>query len=89
MSVGGSVATDVTESPRCIWERQHYCRPSRVVLTTTHSSSLGGASGRPHAFERLPNGSIEIEFVTVRDGRTQGSNSRDGRATLAIRKTEA
>jgi len=62
---------DVTEGSGGIWERLHYdwSDPNRVVLTTTDSNIWGGASGHTYTFKRNPNGTTDIDYVVVRDGK--------------------
>jgi hypothetical protein len=62
---------DVTEGSGGIWERLHYdwSDPNRVVLTTTDSNIWGGASGHTYTFKRNSNGTTDIDYVVVRDGK--------------------
>jgi hypothetical protein len=62
---------DVTEGSRGVWERLEYCwlDPSRVVLTTTDSNVGGGHSGHTSTFTRRPEGTTEIDYVMVREGK--------------------
>jgi len=62
---------DVTEGSGGIWERLHYdwSDPNHVVLTTTDSNLWGGASGHTYTFTRQPNGTTDIDLVTVREGK--------------------
>lgn len=55
-----------------IWERLHYdwSDPDRVVLTTTDSNTWSNKSGHTYAFKRLPDGTTEVEYTVVRDGKT-------------------
>ena len=67
----GPTEADVTEGSGGIWERLHYdwSDPNRVVLTTTDSNLLGGASGHTYTFTHHPNGTTDIDVVVVRDGK--------------------
>jgi len=62
---------DVTEGSRGIWERLHYdwSDPNRVVLTTTDSNTWGGHSGHTYTFTRRPDGTTDIDYVVVREGK--------------------
>ncbi len=62
---------DVTEGSGGTWERLHYdwSDPHRVVLETTDSNAWGGASGHTYTFTRNPDGTTDIELVTVREGK--------------------
>jgi hypothetical protein len=62
---------DVTEGSGGIWERLHYdwSDPSRVILKTTDSNVLGGASGHTYAFTRRSDGDTDIDVTVVRDGK--------------------
>jgi hypothetical protein len=55
-----------------MWVRLRYdCSdPVRVVLTTTDSNTWGGKSGHTYTFKRGPNGTTEVDYVVVRDGKT-------------------
>ena len=67
----GPKEADVTEGSRGIWERLHYdwSNPSHVVLKTTDSNVWGGNSGHTYNFKRNPNGTTDIDYVVVRDGK--------------------
>src|SRR5215467_3171298 len=67
----GSNYADVTEGSGGIWERLRYdwSDPNHVVLTTTDSNYWGGASGHTYTFKRNPNGTTDIDYVVVRDGK--------------------
>src|SRR5215471_11160883 len=67
----GSKEADVTEGSRGIWERLHYdwSDPNHVVLKTTDSNVWGGNSGHNYNFKRNPNGTTDIDYVVVRDGK--------------------
>lgn len=62
---------DVTEGSRGVWERLEYCwlDPTRVVVTTTDSNVWGGRSGHTYTFIRRPDGTTEIDYVMVREGK--------------------
>ncbi|HEY6396000.1 MAG TPA: hypothetical protein VIX82_00960 [Solirubrobacteraceae bacterium] len=62
---------DVTEGSRGIWERLKYCwlDPNRVVVTTIGSNVWGGFSGHAYTFTRRPEGTTEIDYVVVREGK--------------------
>src|SRR5215813_6006510 len=68
----GTKEADVTEGSRGIWERLHYdwSDPNHVVLTTTDSNTWGGNSGHTYTFTRHPDGTTDIDYVVVRDGKT-------------------
>jgi hypothetical protein len=67
----GPTEADVKEGSSGIWERLHYdwSDPNRVVLTTTDSNAWGGASGHTYTLKRLPDGTTEVDLVTVREGK--------------------
>jgi hypothetical protein len=56
---------DVTEGSR----GDDWSDPNHVVLTTTDSNAWGGASGHTYIFTSQPNGTFDIDLVTVRDGK--------------------
>ena len=62
---------DVTEGSRGIWERLDYCwlDPNRVVVATIDSNVWGGRSGHTYTFTRRPEGTTEIDYVVVREGK--------------------
>src|SRR3954465_14980106 len=64
----GAHEADVTEGSRGVWERLRYdwSDPQRVVMTTTDSNVWGGGSGHTYAFARRPDGTTEVDVVTVR-----------------------
>jgi hypothetical protein len=68
----GPTEADVTEGSGGIWERLHYdwSDPDRVVLTTTDSNTWSNKSGHTYTFNRQPNGTTDIDYVVVRDGKT-------------------
>lgn len=67
----GPKSADVTEGSGGTWERLHYdwSDPNHVVLKTTDSNAWGGDSGHTYTFRRQPNGTTEIDYVVVRDGK--------------------
>ena len=62
---------DVTEGSGGVWERLHYdwSNPDRVVLTTTDSNAWGGRSGHVYAFTRNADGTTDIDYDVVREGK--------------------
>jgi hypothetical protein len=67
----GTTEADVTEGSSGVWERLHYdwSDPDRVVLTTTDSNAWGGDSGHTYTFTRNPDGTSDIDYVVVREGK--------------------
>ena len=67
----GATEADVTEGSGGVWERLHYdwSDPKRVVLTTTDSNLWGGDSGHTYTFTRNPDGTTDIDYVVVREGK--------------------
>ena len=67
----GITEADVTEGSGGVWERQHYnwSDPKRVVLTTTDSNAWGGDSGHTYTFTRNPDGTTDIDYGVVREGK--------------------
>ena len=67
----GATEADVTEGSSGVWERLHYdwSDPNRVVLTTTDSNAWGGDSGHTYAFTRNPDGTTDIDYLVVREGK--------------------
>jgi hypothetical protein len=67
----GATDADVTEGSGGVWERLHYdwSDPNLVVLTTTDSNAWGGASGHTYTFTRNPDGTTDIDYVVVREGK--------------------
>jgi hypothetical protein len=67
----GATEADVTEGSGGVWERLHYdwSDPDRVVLTTTDSNAWGGASGHTYSFTRNADGTTDIDYVVVREGK--------------------
>jgi hypothetical protein len=62
---------DVTEGSGGIWERLDYdwSNPDHVVLKTTDSNTWGRNSSHTYNFARKPDGTTEIDYVVVRDGK--------------------
>ncbi len=67
----GPTEADVTEGSNGIWERLHYdwSDPNHVVLKTTDSNLWGGNSSHTYTFTRQPNGTTDIDYVVVREGK--------------------
>ena len=62
---------DVTEGSGGVWERERYdwSDPDRVVIRTTDSNTWGGDSGHTYTFTRNADGTTEIDYVVVREGK--------------------
>ena len=62
---------DVTEGSGGIWERLHYdwSDPNHIVLTTTDSNIWGEHSGHTYTFTRRPDGTTEVDYMAVREGK--------------------
>src|SRR5689334_7868481 len=62
---------DVTEGSGGVWERLTYdwSTPNRLVARTTDSNIWGGNSGHTYDFKRNANGTTDIDYVVVRDGK--------------------
>jgi hypothetical protein len=62
---------DVTEGSGGVWERLQYdwSDPNHVVLKTTDSNAWGGNSGHTYTFTRNADGTTNIDYVVVRDGK--------------------
>jgi hypothetical protein len=67
----GATEADVTEGSGGIWERLHYdwSDPNHVVLKTTDSNAWGGDSSHTYTLQRNPDGTTDIDYVVVRDGK--------------------
>ena len=67
----GTTEADVTEGSGGVWERLHYdwSDPERVVLTTTDSNAWGGRSGHTYSFTRNADGTTNIDYEVVREGK--------------------
>jgi hypothetical protein len=88
----GPTEADVKEGSGGVWERLRYdwSDPNHVVLTTTDSNLWGGASGHTYTFKRLPDGTTNVDLVTVEpsgaDTRARGRDGRQGQAREGVRK---
>jgi hypothetical protein len=62
---------DVTEGSGGVWERLDYdwSDPDRVVARTIDSNAWGGHSGHTYRFTRRSDGTTEIDYVVVREGK--------------------
>jgi hypothetical protein len=62
---------DVTEGSGGVWERLAYdwTDPEHVVLTTTDSNAWGRRSGHTYNLTRRPDGTTDIDYVVVREGK--------------------
>ena len=62
---------DVTEGSGGVWERLSYdwTDPNHVVARTTDSNIWGGRSGHTYRFTRNADGTTEIDYVVVREGK--------------------
>jgi hypothetical protein len=62
---------DVTEGSSGVWERLHYdwSDPNHVVLKTTDSNAWGGDSGHTYTLKRNADGTTDIDYVVVREGK--------------------
>ena len=62
---------DVTEGSGGIWERLSYdwTDPNHVVARTTDSNTWGGRSGHTYRFTRNADGTTDIDYVVVREGK--------------------
>jgi hypothetical protein len=67
----GATDADVTEGSGGVWERLHYdwSDPNHVVLTTTDSNAWGGESGHTYTFTPNADGTTDIDYLVVRDGK--------------------
>jgi hypothetical protein len=67
----GPTQADVTEGSGGIWERLHYdwSNPNHVVLKTTDSNTWGGNSSHTYDLKANPDGTTDIDYVVVRDGK--------------------
>jgi len=67
----GATEADVTEGSAGIWERLHYdwSDPNHIVLTTTDSNTWGGSSSHTYDLKRRPDGTTDVDYVVVRDGK--------------------
>ena len=62
---------DVTEGSGGVWERLTYdwTDPNLVVARTVDSNIWGGRSGHTYRFSRNSDGTTEIDYVVVRQGK--------------------
>jgi hypothetical protein len=62
---------DVTEGSAGVWERLAYdwSDPNHVVARTTDSNAWGGRSGHTYSFTRNANGTTDIDYIVVREGK--------------------
>ena len=62
---------DVTEGSGGVWERLSYdwTDPTLVVARTIDSNIWGGESGHMYRFIRNSNGTTDIDYVVVREGK--------------------
>jgi hypothetical protein len=67
----GPHEADVTEGSGGVWERLRYdwSDPNRVVATTIDSNAYGGRSGHTYTLTPKPDGTTEIDYVVIRDGK--------------------
>ena len=75
LEVHSSSATeiDVTEGSGGVWERELYdlSDPERVVIKTIDSNTWGGDSGHTYTFTRNADGTTDIDYVVIREGKNQ------------------
>ena len=69
-SMGTSTA-DVTEGSGGVWERELYDWSDRdhVVIKTVDSNTWGGHSGHTYTFSRNDDGTTDIDYVVIREGK--------------------
>jgi hypothetical protein len=67
----GPSEADVTEGSGGVWERLHYdwSDPKNIVLSTTDSNLWGGKSSHTYSLEPQADGTTDIDYVVVRDGK--------------------
>ena len=67
----GATEADVTEGSAGVWERLRYdwSDPNRVVATTIDSNAWGGDSGHTYTFTRNSDGTTDIDYAVVREGK--------------------
>ena len=67
----GATQADVTEGSGGIWERLHYdwSDATHVVVKTKDSNAWGGDSSHTYDLKRNPDGTTDIDYVVVRDGK--------------------
>jgi hypothetical protein len=66
-----ATAADVTEGSGGVWERELYdwSNPERVVIKTVDSNTWGGDSGHTYTFTRNTDGTTDIDYVVIREGK--------------------
>jgi hypothetical protein len=66
-----ATSVDVTEGSGGVWERELYdlSDPERVVIKTIDSNIWGGESGHTYTFTRNADGTTDIDYVVVREGK--------------------
>jgi hypothetical protein len=67
----GTFEIDVTEGSGGVWERELYdlSDPERVVIKTIDSNVWGGDSGHTYTFTRNDDGTTDIDYVVIREGK--------------------
>jgi hypothetical protein len=62
---------DVTEGSGGVWERLQYdwSNPNHVVAKTVDSNTWGGRSGHTYDYTRNTDGTTNIDYVVVREGK--------------------
>jgi len=67
----GRTEADVTEGSGGVWERLRYdwSDPDWVALTTTDSNAWGGSSGHAYTFTRNDDGTTDIDYLVIREGK--------------------
>jgi hypothetical protein len=62
---------DVTEGSGGVWERLVYdwSTPDQVIAQTVDSNIWGGRSGHTYHFRRNTDGTTDIDYVVVREGK--------------------
>jgi hypothetical protein len=62
---------DVTEGSGGVWERLRYdwSDPNHVVARTVDSNAWGGQSSHTYTFTRNANGTTDIDYIVVREGK--------------------
>jgi hypothetical protein len=67
----GTGTADVTEGSGGIWERELYDWSDRdhVVIKTVDSNTWGGESGHTYTFSRNDDGTTDIDYVVIREGK--------------------
>jgi hypothetical protein len=90
----GPTQADVTEGSGGIWERLHYdwSDPSHIVLSTTDSNAWADGPNHTYNLKRGADGTTEIDYEVVRDGRTSRvacSGSCSGQLARAASKARS